>query len=141
MQRLVVFIDQANNVQCYAYNEEIEEWEQTGLGKKWNISTSPDSKLTASFDSNGGVVVAYQDPAGRLAGVMSLAEEEWEPFSLAEADPVAGTPLCLENIDGKMHLFYVGKDISICYLVHDPETGEWQGETTLISTTRQYMCL
>ncbi|KAG8532880.1 uncharacterized protein KY384_002758 [Bacidia gigantensis] len=111
---------------CYAYNEDIEEWEQTGLGRKWNIVTSPHSKLSASFGPNGTIVVSYQDPAGRLAGVMSAAEDKWEAFSPPEADPLAGTPLCLENIDDKMHLFYVGKNSNLRYLLFDPAIGKWQ---------------
>lgn len=130
IQRLAVFIDQSNTVQCYAYNEEIEEWEQTGLGKKWNITTSPNSKLSASFGPKGSVVVSYQDTAGRLAGVMSVAEDKWEPFTHPEADPVAGTPQCLENIDDKMHLFYVRNDGSLRYLVLNYDTGKWQGESS-----------
>lgn len=137
-QRLVVFIDQANTVQCYAYNEDIEEWEQTGLGKKWNIVTSPDSKLSASFGPNGTILVSYQDPAGRLAGVMSVADDKWEAFSPPEADPLAGSPLCLENIDDKMHLFYVGKKKDLRYLIFDPATSKWSGEVTLITMITIY---
>ncbi|KAI0011060.1 hypothetical protein F4779DRAFT_626740 [Xylariaceae sp. FL0662B] len=124
--RLIVFIDQENTVQCYAYNEEIEEWEETPLGSKWNITTSPESKLSANIGPKGEIVVSYQDEAGQLAGIMSVAEEEWRTFGPLDGSPVSGTPLCLDVIDEKIHLFYIEKYAGIGYLVHDPNTGNWQ---------------
>ncbi|KAI1103040.1 hypothetical protein F4804DRAFT_342806 [Jackrogersella minutella] len=124
--RLVVFIDQGNAVQCYAYNEDIEEWEETPLGTKWNITTSPESKLSSTIGPEGEVVISYQDENGHLAGVMSAADDEWEAFGPLDGDPVLGTPQCLEVIDDKLHLFYVEIDGGIGYLVLDSATGNWQ---------------
>ena len=104
-----------------------EEWDKTALGEKWNITTSPKSKLSASFDHKGGIVVSYQDMDGSLAGVMSLSENNWDKFGPLEADPVVGTPLCLETIDNKLHLFYIGKDSGVRFLVLDSDKGQWQG--------------
>ncbi|KAI5462815.1 hypothetical protein BGZ63DRAFT_462195 [Mariannaea sp. PMI_226] len=124
--RLVVFIDQSHTVQCYAYNDEIEEWEKTGLGEKWNITAHPQSKLSATFGPKGDIVVCYQDTAGRLAGVMSVAEGEWKKLGPLKADPVTGTPICLDVIDDKLHLFYASKDSSVRYLVLNSATNDWQ---------------
>ncbi|KAI2616848.1 hypothetical protein GGR54DRAFT_224093 [Hypoxylon sp. NC1633] len=124
--RLVVFIDQDNVVQCYGYNEDIEEWEETPLGSKWNITTSSDSKLSANIGPEGEVVVSYQDEDGRLAGIMSAGEKSWSSFGPLEGNPISGTPQRLEVIDEKLHLFYVEKDAGIGYLVRDSKTGDWQ---------------
>lgn len=129
--RLVLFIDQSSAVQCYAYNEDTEEWEKTPLGEKWNITVGANSKLSANFGPKGGVVVCYQDTAGRLAGVMSGPEGEWKAFGPLEADPRHGTPHCLEIIDDKLHLFYIGKDANVQFTVLDADTGKWQSAKVL----------
>ncbi|KAI1076034.1 hypothetical protein F5B20DRAFT_584597 [Whalleya microplaca] len=128
-QRLIVFIDQENAVQCYAYNEEIDEWEETPLGSKWNITTSPESRLSANIGPRGEIVVSYQDETGRLAGIMSVAENEWRPFGPLDGNPVPGTPQSLDVVDDKLYLFYVEKDAGIGYLVHDSNTGNWQANS------------
>ncbi|KAI0836967.1 hypothetical protein F5Y06DRAFT_288220 [Hypoxylon sp. FL0890] len=124
--RLIVFIDQENVIQCYKYDDDIEEWEETPLGSTWNITTNPESKLSATMDLEGGIVVSYQDETGHLAGIMSVADNEWKSFGPLKGNPVLGTPQCLEVIDDKLHLFYVEKDAGIGYLVLDPDTGNWQ---------------
>lgn len=128
VQRIVVFIDESSTVQCYGYSEDIQDWDQSPLGEKWNITTSPDSKLSATFGPDSEMVVSYQDPAGRLAGVMGVGEAEWKTFGPLDAEPIAGTPQHLEVIDGKLHLFYVLQRGGIGYHVLDPDTGNWQGE-------------
>ncbi|KAI1385441.1 uncharacterized protein F4822DRAFT_344320 [Hypoxylon trugodes] len=132
--RLVVFIDQENLVQCYAYSDDIEEWEETPLGSEWNITASPESRLSATVGPEGEVVVSYQDETGSLAGIMSAAEKKWKAFGPLDGDPISGTPQYLEVIDDKLHLFYVEKDAGIGYLVLDPGTGKWQ--TNLLSNTK-----
>ncbi|KAI1371258.1 hypothetical protein F4677DRAFT_457232 [Hypoxylon crocopeplum] len=132
--RLVVFIDHKNVVQCYGYNEDIEEWEETPLGSKWNITTCVESKLSANIGPDGEIVVSYQDETGRLAGVMNVSEDEWKTFGPLEGNPVLGTPQCLEVIDDKLYLFYVEEDAGVGFLVLDPETGDWQAN--LLRNTR-----
>ncbi|KAI1409213.1 hypothetical protein F5Y13DRAFT_182117 [Hypoxylon sp. FL1857] len=124
--RLVVFIDQDNVIQCYQYEEDIEEWEETPLGSTWNITTSPESKLSATMSLEGGIVVSYQDETGRLAGIMSVADNKWKSFGPLEGNPVLGTPQYLEVIDERLHLFYVEEDAGIGYLVLDPNTDNWK---------------
>jgi hypothetical protein len=125
VQRSVFFIDQSNIIQCYAADE-FDAWDSTGFGEKWNITTGPASKISASVGPDGGVVVSYQDAAGRLVGTMTTAEGIWEPFGPLPADPIAGTPQVLDVVDNKLHLFYVGKEGSLRYLVLNDETGAWQ---------------
>ncbi len=127
-----MFIDQDNAIQCYSYNEDIEEWEETPLGSKWNITTSSESKLSAILGPEGDIVVSYQDQTGRLAGIMSASSKTWNAFGPLEGDPVPGTPQCLEVIDDKLHLFYVEIDSGVSYLVHDPKTGNWTGESPIL---------
>ncbi|KAI4861946.1 hypothetical protein F4820DRAFT_432084 [Hypoxylon rubiginosum] len=124
--RRVFYIDQENSVQCYAYDEEMEEWEETPLGGNWNITTCPQSKLSANYGLKGEVVVSYQDETGRLAGIISVDKDEWEAFGPLEGNPASGTPQCLDVINDKLHLFYVEKGGGISYLVLDPDTGDWQ---------------
>ncbi|KAI2470762.1 hypothetical protein F4781DRAFT_421153 [Annulohypoxylon bovei var. microspora] len=124
--RLVVFIDQECAIQCYAYNEDIEEWEETPLGSKWDVKTTPDSKLSATIGPEGEIVISYQDVNGRLAGMMSSGEDEWKAFGPFDGDPIIGTPQCLEVIDDTVCLFYIEKDAGVGYLALDPTTGEWQ---------------
>lgn len=131
-QRLVVFIDQDNAIQCYSYNEDIEEWEETPLGSKWNITTSSESKLSAILGPEGDIVVSYQDQTGRLAGIMSASSKTWNAFGPLKGDPVPGTPQYLEVIDDKLHLFYVEIDSGVSYLIHDPKTGNWTGESPIL---------
>lgn len=128
-QRRVFYIDQENSVQCYAYDEEMEEWEETPLGGNWNITTCPQSKLSANYGLKGEVVVSYQDETGRLAGIISVDKDEWEAFGPLEGNPASGTPQCLDVINDKLHLFYVEKGGGISYLVLDPDTGDWQGKS------------
>ncbi|KAI1773220.1 hypothetical protein F4818DRAFT_423645 [Hypoxylon cercidicola] len=124
--RRVIYIDQENSVQCYAYDEEIEEWEETPLGSNWNITTCPQSKLSANYGPKGEVVVSYQDETGRLAGIMSVGEDEWETFGPLEGNPVSGTPQCLDVINGKLHLFYIEENAGVGCLVLDSDTSNWQ---------------
>jgi hypothetical protein len=132
--RLVLFIDQSNAVQCYGYKEEEEDWEDTGLGGKWNLTAGQNSKLSANFDTDGAIVVCYQDAAGRLRGVMSAGEERWEEFGPLQAEPIEGTPQQLEIVDEQLHLFYVGTDSSIHYLVLDAATRSWQADKVVSGT-------
>ncbi|KAI0121864.1 hypothetical protein F4814DRAFT_445816 [Daldinia grandis] len=137
MPRLVIFIDQDNSVRCYAYDEDMEEWEETPLGDKWNITTSPKSKLSAIIGPEGEMVVSYQDETDSLAVLMSTGENEWTSFGPLKGDPVVGTPQFLEVIDDKLHLFYVEKRSEIGYLVFNSRTGNWQAkvlENTKFST-------
>lgn len=108
----------------------MEEWEETPLGDKWNITTSPKSKLSAIIGPEGEMVVSYQDETDRLAVVMSAGENEWASFGPLEGDPIVGTPQCLEIINDKLHLFYVEKGSGIGYLVFNSSTGSWQGENS-----------
>ncbi|KAI1453916.1 hypothetical protein F4805DRAFT_469755 [Annulohypoxylon moriforme] len=124
--RLVVFIDEDHAIQCCAYNDDIEEWEETPLGNKWNVRTIPGSKLSATIGPDGEIVISYQDVNGRLAGIMSAGEDEWKAFGPLAGDPILGTPQCLEVVDDTLYLFYVEKDAGIGYLILDPTTGEWQ---------------
>lgn len=126
VKRRVLFIDQSNAIQCYVCDNETEEWEDTGLGEKWSITTSPKSKLSSTIGPDGQAVISYQDTAGRLTGITSAGGGEWKALSPLEADPVVGTPQLLDVIDDKLHLFYVGKDGSIRYQVLDPMTSSWQ---------------
>ncbi|KAF3059215.1 cytochrome c oxidase assembly protein [Daldinia childiae] len=126
MPRLVIFIDQENSVRCYAYEEDMEEWEETPLGDKWNITTSPKSKLSAIMGPEGEMVVSYQDETDHLAVIMSAGENEWTSFGPLEGDPIVGTPQCLEIINNKLHLFYVEKGSGIGYLVFNSSTGSWK---------------
>ncbi|RYO94327.1 hypothetical protein DL766_000604 [Monosporascus sp. MC13-8B] len=132
--RLVFFIDQSNAVQCYGYKEEVEDWKNTGLGDKWNLTAGPNSRLSANFTADGGFVVCYQDSAGLLRGVMSAGEDRWEAFGPLQAKPIEGTPQQLEIIDDKLHLFYVGTDSSIHYLVLDAATSSWQVDNVVPGT-------
>ncbi|KAG4221756.1 hypothetical protein PC116_g29768 [Phytophthora cactorum] len=124
--RFVIFIDEDNVVRSYAYNEDVEEWEETPLAEKWNITTSPKSKLSAIIGPGEEIVVSYQDEAGCLAVIMNTGKDEWASFGPLKAAPVLGTPQCLEVINDKLHLFYVEKDSGISYLVFDPFTGNWK---------------
>ncbi|OTA96610.1 hypothetical protein M434DRAFT_392777 [Hypoxylon sp. CO27-5] len=124
--RHVVFIDQENVVQCYAYDEDVEEWEETPLGSKWDIITHPESKLSATIGPDGGIVVSYQDEDGHLAGIMSIADNKWKSFGPLEGNPLLGTPQSLEVIDDKLHLFYVEGDAGIGYFVLDSNSGNWR---------------
>ncbi|KAH7304132.1 hypothetical protein B0I35DRAFT_484621 [Stachybotrys elegans] len=132
--RLVFFIDQSNAVQCYGYKEEVDDWENTGLGSKWKLTAGSKSRLSASFAADGGLVVSYQDSAGRLRGVMSTGEGRWEEFDLPQATPMEGTPQQLGIIDEKLHLFYVGTDSTIHYTVLDTPTSNWQGDKAVPGT-------
>lgn len=69
---------------------------------------------------------------------MSVADDKWEALGPWEADPVGGTPQQLEVIDEKLHLFYVGKDASVHYLVFDPDTGNWQGKAVRVTLTGEW---
>ncbi|KAI1478661.1 hypothetical protein F4774DRAFT_410657 [Daldinia eschscholtzii] len=124
--RFVIFIDEDNVVRSYAYNEDVEEWEETPLAEKWNITTSPKSKLSAIIGPGEEIVVSYQDEAGCLTVIMNTGKDEWASFGPLKAAPVLGTPQCLEVINDKLHLFYVEKDSGISYLVFDPFTGNWK---------------
>ncbi|KAI1136479.1 hypothetical protein F5Y05DRAFT_391421 [Hypoxylon sp. FL0543] len=124
--RLIVFIDQENVIQCYKYDDDIEEWEETSLGSTWNITASPESKLSATVGPEGGIVVSYQDETGHLAGIMSIADNEWESFGPLKGSPVSGTPQHLEVIDDKLHLFYIEKDAGIGCFILDTDTGNWK---------------
>ncbi|KAI0891468.1 hypothetical protein F4806DRAFT_482644 [Annulohypoxylon nitens] len=132
--RLVVFIDQDNTIQCCAYNDDIEEWEETPLGSKWNIKTTPDSKLSATIGPEGEIVISYQDVAGRLAGIMSAGEDEWKAFGPLGGNPISGTPQCLEVVEDTVYLFYVEKNAGIGYLVLDPTTEKWKA--SLLQNTK-----
>lgn len=123
--RRVVYIDQENSVQCYAYDE-IEEWEEDPRGSNWNITTSPQSKLSANYGQKGEIVVSYQNEDGQLAGITSMSEDDWEVFGPLGGNPLSGTPQCLDIISEKLHLFYIEEDGSIKYLVLDSDTGDWQ---------------
>ncbi|KAI0380477.1 hypothetical protein F5Y04DRAFT_99022 [Hypomontagnella monticulosa] len=123
--RHVVFVDQDNVVQCYAYDEDIEEWEDTPLGAQWNITVHPKGKLSANIGPRGELVVTYQDESGRLAGMMSVADNKWKTFGPFGGSPILGTPQCLEVIDDRLHLFYIEEDAGIGYLVFD-SAGNWK---------------
>ncbi|KAH8887283.1 hypothetical protein GQ53DRAFT_656706, partial [Thozetella sp. PMI_491] len=110
----------------YASNE-FDEWEDTGFGEKWMITTSPRSKLSANIGPGGGVVISYQDTAGRLVGTMNVGDG-WTAFGPLEAAPMVGTPQVLDVIDDKLHLFYIGEEGGLHYLIFDQEKGTWQGE-------------
>ncbi|XXH01846.1 hypothetical protein Hte_008208 [Hypoxylon texense] len=125
--RRVFYIDQENAVQCYAYDEDMDEWEETPLGRNWNITACPQSKLSANYGPKGEIVVSYQDETGRLAGIIGTDEDEWEGFGPLEGGPAIGTPQCLDVVNDKLHLFYVEKSGGVNYLVLDPDTGNWQG--------------
>ncbi|KAI1088291.1 hypothetical protein F5B19DRAFT_486041 [Rostrohypoxylon terebratum] len=124
--RLVVFIDQENTIQCCAYNEDIEEWEETPLGSKWNVETTLDSKLSATIGPEGEIVISYQDVNGRLAGIRSAGKDEWKAFGPLDGNPILGTPQCLEVVDDTVYLFYVEEHAGIGYLALDPSTPEWK---------------
>ncbi|KAI1654316.1 hypothetical protein F4813DRAFT_392822 [Daldinia decipiens] len=137
MPRLVIFIDQDNSVRCYAYDEDMEEWEETPLGNKWNITTSSKSKLSAIIGPEGEMVVSYQDETDRLSVIISTGEDGWTSFGPLDGDPIVGTPQCLEIINDKLHLFYVNKGSGIGYLVFNSSTGSWKAnvlENTKFST-------
>ncbi|KAI0886935.1 uncharacterized protein GGS22DRAFT_178918 [Annulohypoxylon maeteangense] len=123
--RLVVFIDQDNAIQCSAYNDDIEEWEETPLGDKWNIETNPQSKLSATIGPEDEIVISYQDVNGRLAGIMG-AGEEWKAFGPLAGNPISGTPQRLEVIDDIVYLFYIEEGAGIGYLVLDLDAGVWK---------------
>lgn len=114
-------------MQCYAYDE-IEEWEEDPRGSNWNITTSPQSKLSANYGQKGEIVVSYQNEDGQLAGITSMSEDDWEVFGPLGGNPLSGTPQCLDIISEKLHLFYIEEDGSIKYLVLDSDTGDWQGK-------------
>ncbi|KAI8963486.1 hypothetical protein F5Y11DRAFT_356292 [Daldinia sp. FL1419] len=125
--RLVIFIDQYNSLRCYAYDEAIEDWEETPLGDKWNITTSPTSKISA-INQGEEMVVSYQDNTGCLAVLRSVGDTEWTSSGPLGGNPIPGTPQCLEVIGDKLHLFYIEKDLGIGYLVFDPRTGSWKAD-------------
>ncbi|KAI0179867.1 hypothetical protein GGR52DRAFT_568634 [Hypoxylon sp. FL1284] len=124
--RRVFYIDQDSTIQCCAYDEDTEEWEETPMGSNWSVITCPGSKLSAVYGPKGEVVVSYQNKAGQLAGIMSTNDDEWEEFGPLEGSPVVGTPQCLEVMKDRLHLFYAMEDGGIGFLVSDPDMGAWQ---------------
>jgi hypothetical protein len=125
--RLVFFINNDNIVECFSFNEEVSpDWEDTNFSQNVHLVTGPESKLGAVLTSEGGMILAFQDAAGRLITVVrNPSKGPDESLGLPAVEARTGTPLRLLGIESKLHLFYIGTDGNVHALVRDLESGTW----------------
>jgi hypothetical protein len=125
--RLVFFISNANLIECFSFNEEVSpDWEDTNFSQSTHLATGPESKLSVTPTTEGGMILAFQDAAGQLTTVLRTpSNDTYESLSLPAVEAKTGTPLRLLSVENKLHLFYAGRDGNVHALIRDVESGTW----------------
>lgn len=131
-KRLVFFVSTHNILQCSRFDEEAEEWEEVNLQGDGPLAVHPASQLSGSFVPDGGQIVVFEDPSGRLQGIQISGDGTGEWVSLtpipAQLRQGAAHTVILDD-DECCHMLYIHCDNHIHHLTSGFEGGEWNGMT------------
>ncbi|KAL2862416.1 uncharacterized protein BJX67DRAFT_385668 [Aspergillus lucknowensis] len=124
-ERLVLFLDESNELYCCRYNSESYEWEEWEFeGISTPLAVHPETRLSG-FSNPNETKVVYQTPTLELQ-MMSMRNGRWMTGETVPVEAQAGTPHATVDSPDQIHVFYVRKDNQIGHAVQQYATGDWK---------------
>ncbi|KAE8163783.1 hypothetical protein BDV40DRAFT_299126 [Aspergillus tamarii] len=124
-ERLVLYLDESDELCCSRYNSESYEWEEGEFeGISSPLVVHPGTRLSG-FSNLNETKVIYQNPALELE-IMSMRNGSWTTGGKIPVEAQAGAPHVTMDSPDQIHVFYLRKDNQIGHAMQQYKTGVWK---------------